>query len=151
MLSSMPEKVVIYALQCALCSLLFFALNSAAPVTSKTVMWLEHTRMRGHKKDTAALKLQFMLTAMQFLFFNKLSWHKKKSSTQQPEDQLCRIMKNYKLTGIPTTRVHKYPTRSCSVSQKNTTQEKRSEDSILLVCIYNSLKCREPPIQQHRI
>jgi len=28
MLSSMPEKIVIYALQCALCSLLFFALSS---------------------------------------------------------------------------------------------------------------------------
>jgi len=37
---------------------------------------------------------------------------KKKSSTQQPKVQLRRIMKNYKLTGISTTRGHKYPTRN---------------------------------------
>jgi len=75
----------------------------------------------------------------------------KKSSTQQPKVQLHRIMKKYKFTGIPTTRDHKYPTRNCSVSQKNTTRETRSEDSILLVCVHNSLKCQEPPIQQHSV
>jgi hypothetical protein len=54
--------------------------------------------------------------------FNLLLMPPKKASTQQPKIQMRRIMKNSKLTGIPTTRGHKYPTRNC-VSQKNTTRE----------------------------
>jgi hypothetical protein len=70
-----------------------------------------------------------MLTGKQFLFFNKVTLMPPKKASTQPKGQLCRIIKNYELTGIPTTSGNKYPKRSCSVSQKNTT----SEDSVLLV------------------
>ena len=85
------------------------------------------------------------------LFQQSNSHATKKKSSTQPKVQLHRIMKNYKLPGIPTTRCLKYPTRNWSVSQKNTTWKTRYEDSILLVCVYKSLKCQEPPMQQHSV
>ena len=128
---------------------------SAAPATSINVIWLEHTRVTEEcKKDTTALKHQSMLIAIQFLFFNTVTLmpkKKKKSLRDNQKFNCAKIMKNYKLTRIPITRDHKYPTRNSSVSQKNTTWETRYEDTILLVCVHNSLKCQEPPTQQHSV
>jgi hypothetical protein len=74
MFSSMLEKVVLSSSAVySLISMLSTQL-CAAPITSKNAIWLEDTRTReGHKKETTALKLHSMLTAMQFLFFNKVT------------------------------------------------------------------------------